>query len=808
MALATLSIDLVARLASFEESFSKASRIAEKNAAQIEARWAKVGAFTTQAFAALGGAAAGAALVTIARNSIDAIDALNDVADATGSTVENISALEDVALRTGTNLDAVQTSLIKFNSVLKDAKPGSGAEAALKAIGLNAEELRRIDPAEALKKTADALAGFADDGNKARLTQELFGKSLKEVAPFLKDLADQGQLVATVTKAQAEEAEKFNKQVAQLQTNLSGMARALVSEVLPAINGLIDGWKKASAETSGSLLDGIFGTDPVSKLQSQAQAIDAEITRTMDSIGRMQEAQQRSGGGDQLLAGRIDKARAKLAGLQTQSVEASRQLKELANIMDGGPAKPGPATPEAAKPSVPTIATPAGAAKPSDFDKLIQKIREKVAVQQAEAEAEKALSEAQKLTLDTMLGLRDGTIKLTQAQAQKVAAGLEEINSLERTNDLRRESAKLVEEGAKSEAASLKAALDNAQATEQQVQAMRDAIAEIGLEARALADLQAARLEDAAARKEQLAASMQEAGESEASVAAIRRQAAALRDQAAAGRDAAAAKQRQEVKSSALSIISQTDQGQIDALTAQYGALDLALQRGDINARQYAAGLDVLDQQFADITKPIEAAQEKLSTFADQAQRNIVDGLGGTFEKMFRGEFDSIDDLWKDLLIKMAAQAASQQLASSLFGSDGKSGEGSLIGDLFSAWTKFSGGSGSTVAQADGGGWAKGVQFYADGDVFSQATMFKHSGGLGVLGEAGPEAVMPLKRGADGKLGVAASGNGGGMTVHLNISNMVGEFVTPSQVAQVAERTRQAAMAGVAEAKARGNRGY
>ena len=70
MALATLSIDLVAKLASFEESFSKATRIAEKNAAQIEARWAKVGAFTTSAFAALGGAAAGAALVTIARNSI------------------------------------------------------------------------------------------------------------------------------------------------------------------------------------------------------------------------------------------------------------------------------------------------------------------------------------------------------------------------------------------------------------------------------------------------------------------------------------------------------------------------------------------------------------------------------------------------------------------------------------------------------------------------------------------------------------------------------------------------------------------
>jgi phage-related minor tail protein len=35
-------------------------------------------------------------------------------------------------------------------------------------------------------------------------------------------------------------------------------------------------------------------------------------------------------------------------------------------------------------------------------------------------------------------------------------------------------------------------------------------------------------------------------------------------------------------------------------------------------------------------------------------------------------------------------------------------------------------------------------------------------GGIGLMGEAGPEAVMPLKRGSDGKLGIASSGGGGG----------------------------------------------
>jgi len=47
-------------------------------------------------------------------------------------------------------------------------------------------------------------------------------------------------------------------------------------------------------------------------------------------------------------------------------------------------------------------------------------------------------------------------------------------------------------------------------------------------------------------------------------------------------------------------------------------------------------------------------------------------------------------------------------------------------------------------------------------------TMFPMNGGkTGLMGEAGPEAIMPLKRGANGKLGVEASG-GGASTVSQN----------------------------------------
>jgi len=63
-----------------------------------------------------------------------------------------------------------------------------------------------------------------------------------------------------------------------------------------------------------------------------------------------------------------------------------------------------------------------------------------------------------------------------------------------------------------------------------------------------------------------------------------------------------------------------------------------------------------------------------------------------------------------------------------------------------------------------------GVKAFAKGDVFNQPTSFQYSGGLGVLGEAGPEGVMPLKRTSSGQLGVIASGNSGGTTQNISIA--------------------------------------
>ena len=70
---------------------------------------------------------------------------------------------------------------------------------------------------------------------------------------------------------------------------------------------------------------------------------------------------------------------------------------------------------------------------------------------------------------------------------------------------------------------------------------------------------------------------------------------------------------------------------------------------------------------------------------------------------------------------------------------------------------------------ADGGAFSGGsqIQAYADGGVVGSPTTFPMAGGkTGLMGEAGPEAIMPLKRGANGKLGVQMEG-GGGDTINV-----------------------------------------
>ncbi|MFK8252225.1 phage tail tape measure protein [Ancylobacter terrae] len=102
---------------------------------------------------------------------------------------------------------------------------------------------------------------------------------------------------------------------------------------------------------------------------------------------------------------------------------------------------------------------------------------------------------------------------------------------------------------------------------------------------------------------------------------------------------------------------------------------------------------------------------------------------------------------------------------------------------------------GGALGFARGGVFPGGVTPFASGGVVSAPTYFPMSGGLGLMGERGAEAILPLRRGADGRLGVA----GGGRAVNVSVS-----VATPDAASF---RRSEAYLAGlVARAVARGER--
>jgi hypothetical protein len=98
-------------------------------------------------------------------------------------------------------------------------------------------------------------------------------------------------------------------------------------------------------------------------------------------------------------------------------------------------------------------------------------------------------------------------------------------------------------------------------------------------------------------------------------------------------------------------------------------------------------------------------------------------------------------------------------------------------------------------AFANGGAFSGGTQFFADGGVVSSPTGFAMAGGkMGVMGEAGPEAIMPLKRGSDGKLGVAmnaGASTSNSVTVNTPISISIGSVDSAERQQELMRKIQQ-----------------
>jgi phage-related minor tail protein len=97
---------------------------------------------------------------------------------------------------------------------------------------------------------------------------------------------------------------------------------------------------------------------------------------------------------------------------------------------------------------------------------------------------------------------------------------------------------------------------------------------------------------------------------------------------------------------------------------------------------------------------------------------------------------------------------------------------------------------GSGMPFANGGAFSQGkVMPFAKGGIVGGPTTFPMRGGRGLMGEAGPEAIMPLTRGPDGRLGVQSAG-GRAVNVVMNITTPDVQGFQRSQTQVAAQVTR------------------
>jgi hypothetical protein len=155
---------------------------------------------------------------------------------------------------------------------------------------------------------------------------------------------------------------------------------------------------------------------------------------------------------------------------------------------------------------------------------------------------------------------------------------------------------------------------------------------------------------------------------------------------------------------------------------------------------QIVNGLETQIQQIDEMTQ----REQQLKSFGE----TIKNSLGDAFMSIVDGS-KSAGDAFKDMARLVIKQAFDmlviQPILDGLFGGGGGGG--------------FLGGALSFLGFANGAAFSNGkVTAFADGGVVNQPTMFPMANGAGLMGEAGPEAVMPLKRGKNGKLGVQVEG--------------------------------------------------
>jgi len=233
--------------------------------------------------------------------------------------------------------------------------------------------------------------------------------------------------------------------------------------------------------------------------------------------------------------------------------------------------------------------------------------------------------------------------------------------------------------------------------------------------------------------------------------------------------------------------------------------LNALLKDGAINLEEFeAAGKKAYDSLSEASNKWFDGAKRALDKYVEEAtdmaanvERVVSNAMQGLEDALVKatttGKFefkDMVDSIIEDVARMLIRTQITGPLAQGLSG---------LIGNIFGG-------------QSGGGFFEQGAAFqsgkvtaFARGGVVSKPTLFPMAKGMGLMGEAGPEAVMPLTRTRSGKLGVQSIGSGAGnlYTVNVDARGSSDPATTSVSVRRAVDEALSARIPGIVETSAR-----
>jgi lambda family phage tail tape measure protein len=745
-----------------------------------------------------------AGLVGMVKNTIDAGNTMYDLAQSTGVSVEALARFKKAAATSGTSLEGVSKGLIKLNKAMLDAATGGKASAAtFSALRINVKNvdgtLKSAD--QVMLEVANRFKEMPDGAAKTALALRLFGKSGAELVPLLNMGGDAiDKLKVKMTAAFAKRADEYSDKLTALSGKVGALGADLTMALLPALEQITNALTVAvtafnelpapikSAAVAAATLAIAWG--PLNGLIKSGLGSVAALANGLEIL-RYQTAL--AGGVVPLLTGSLQGLSAAilaipgwgwvLAGvtalgllgkalydnneefrnwannvasiIATDFQNAMKDLVELGAAAARGVSD----TWNFLRNDASQTAAEIGNAFSSNFG-IIATIASQVftSVQRKIAELwnaipepiRKALGQAGKIALGPAGYLANVGIRAFQMGPQQTVnragkGNLQGGGGGGFTPDL-----SALEGGAGGGTKKAKDAADKARQAREALLASKNALdqarAELAL-ARELDPIRKIELEYEEKRRVVRAAASQELSK-----------ALTIEEEANIQRTRAIDLQRIGVE-------------ETSALKEKYKELGDAAYEAAMKTAEWSTATELaggallgLRDGISSYLEGIGSLSENISNIALNAFKGLEDAI---VSLTMTGKFSFkdfalsvIEDLTR-MVTRMLIIAPILQFIQSLI-----PGGGALSGTKALSPTQLYPGG----AFANGGSFANGIQPFASGGIVNSPTLFKFANGgamrNGLMGEAGPEAIIPLKRGRDGKLGVAG---GGGTSVVVNV---------------------------------------